>query len=973
MLIAPESLGIQNITAYVTQTQASLVDADTGGNANIYRGVYTQPENHATVQVVIKSLRVNDLESKSEKISHRTQKNLLRELAIWYCLQQKPHTNILPLLGVAYIPTSKWLCSVSEYCQLSLEAYFKHPPEKPEYIKFVSGYPLLHVIANVLLGFDGILKLCDFGQARFQNDQRGLASDASTTFESTYRFMSPELFQATHKVRPTGFSDVWAFGCVALQLLSRLKPYHTIKNDYLIPSIIMSGRVPSSKPERPYAPRCLNDYLWGIIEWCWRPLEHRPTTTRLLGELNRLVDNHLIDTSSSTPDRMSLNFDGDMPPWPDAIADFGGQGLSQNRKLLHQGTRAEIWIHQETIGSDQAATKYIIKAPTPPRRMNPRTTKLDPFQYLLRRVVRERYSLQHQNIVEMLGIDTSFGLYSGLVFEYCEDLSLEVFKLKHLHDRYDLIQYAIQILEGLTYLHTFPTPIAHGDLNPLNIVVNAQGILKLTLFSLSQIAANIPQTEGANSLTMHAEILRYFSPEMLSDASIPSIRSDMWAYGCIVFWLFANLEPYYETKREKDVERLIRKGVLPNDAQLLREQAEIGGRFRQNSSREWLFNGISDRAEKCWSSSGWPSAADFLQFLREFPNDTDRDTAAWMSGAPNLSGSVIRPPILWIHGGTTSGLWRFDYPFISKSCLKKSVRYSNTSHHRPEKYTTGITINWTKASFKRGLFRIQTEVFAIIKFSMSGQSSSGSSHHVASQSSIKHEIAILVQLQHSNVCSLWGYEEDTFGSPSLPAIVIEFCPNGTLHDYLTRHCDDLDTPARLRLVQNILNGADYLHEHVVQGMIVHGSLNMDKSVVVDKYGTAKLRNFEFSFQYKHARSSFGVATLIRAPALAPAPSRWHPPEIFTQASGSDWPLLTRHTDLWATGCLLIAVFSNLEPYSGVDMPAVVSWISNKEKPYAKEACGHKGVWNVAERLWGGSAMDRIPASEALGEINEYIK
>ncbi|CAE6500827.1 unnamed protein product [Rhizoctonia solani] len=665
--------------------------------------------------------------------------------------------------------------------------------------------------ANVLLGFDGIVKLCDFGQARFHNDQRGLASDASTTFESTHRFMSPELFKATQKVRPTNLSDVWAYGCVALQLLSRLKPYHTIKNDYLIPSVIMSGRIPSSKPEKPHAPRCLNDYLWGVVEWCWRPLEYRPTTARLLGELNRLIDNHLIDISALTPDRMSLDFDGDMPPWPDSIADFSSQGFSPNRRLLCTGARAEIWIHRETDAPSQKITTYIIKAPTPSPRLNPRKTKLDPFQYLLRRAVRERYSLQHQNIVEMIGIDTSFGLYTGLVFEFCENLSLEAYKAKQSHDRYDLIRYAIEILEGLRYLHVFPSPIAHGDLNPSNIMVDAQGTLKLTLFSLSQIAVSIPQTEVTGPLAGRVKVIRYFGPEMLSDVAIPSVKSDMWAYGCIVFWLFANLEPYYETSREQDVEKLIQKGVRPNDAQLLREEAEIDGRFRQNSRREWLFNGISDRAEKCWSSNAWLSAAEFLQFLQELPNDADKDTNTWMSGASNLSGTVIRPPMLWVHGGSTSGRWR----------------NSNALRRKPDHSMASISISWTKASFKRGFFRFQTE--AIIKFSMSGQSSSGSSHHIASQASIKHEIAILTQLQHLNICFLWGYEEDTFGSRSLPAIVTEFCPNGTLREYLTQRSDNLNTSARFLLMQNVLNGVNHLHEHVAGGIIVHGNLNMDVS------------------------------------------------------------------------------------------------------------------------------------------------
>jgi serine/threonine protein kinase len=48
--------------------------------------------------------------------------------------------------------------------------------------------------------------------------------------------------------------------------------------------------------------------------------------------------------------------------------------------------------------------------------------------------------------------------------------------------------------------------------------------------------------------------------------------------------------------------------------------------------------------------------------------------------------------------------------------------------------------------------------------------------------SMKHELRILTQLKHGNVCSLWGYEEDTFGSPRMPAIVTELCTNGTLKE-----------------------------------------------------------------------------------------------------------------------------------------------------------------------------------------------
>lgn len=117
----------------------------------------------------------------------------------------------------------------------------------------------------------------------------------------------------------------------------------------------------------------------------------------------------------------------------------------------------------------------------------------------------------------------------------------------------------IDILEGLRHLHTFPTPIAHGDLCPVstesigifclrmclysslhfqsNILVDVNGTLKLTLFSLSRLAADMPRTEEPYSLIDFVETIRYFSPETLHLEARPSVWADMWAFGCVVFWV----------------------------------------------------------------------------------------------------------------------------------------------------------------------------------------------------------------------------------------------------------------------------------------------------------------------------------------------------------------------------------------------------------------------------------------------------
>jgi hypothetical protein len=126
-----------------------------------------------------------------------------------------------------------------------------------------------------------------------------------------------------------------------IQILSRLKPYHTIKSDSFLLDAIVGGLVPSVKPERPYAPSCLNEHLWNIVRSCWNQPIYRPASSWLLGELNRLLEARLVDLSPPNPDRMSIDFDGNLPKWPPKIVDFDFGDCA--REVLKSTSRADIW------------------------------------------------------------------------------------------------------------------------------------------------------------------------------------------------------------------------------------------------------------------------------------------------------------------------------------------------------------------------------------------------------------------------------------------------------------------------------------------------------------------------------------------------------------------------------------------------------------------------------------------------------
>ena len=104
---------------------------------------------------------------------------------------------------------------------------------------------------NILLSKDRkTLKLCDFGVSNQLDGTRNLTREAKGTF----RFMSPELMDSTL----TNKADVWAIGCIVLQFITGVLPFHGKANEISISMKIVSGVTPLD-----YAKRYLKQELFG--------------------------------------------------------------------------------------------------------------------------------------------------------------------------------------------------------------------------------------------------------------------------------------------------------------------------------------------------------------------------------------------------------------------------------------------------------------------------------------------------------------------------------------------------------------------------------------------------------------------------------------------------------------------------------------------------------------------------------------
>ncbi|VBB25314.1 unnamed protein product [Acanthocheilonema viteae] len=136
--------------------------------------------------------------------------------------------------------------------------------------------------------------------------------------------------------------------------------------------------------------------------------------------------------------------------------------------------------------------------------------------------------LRHPNIVVLHGVVMEeYRVY--LVFEFLDmDLRryIDSIPKDQLMNKIELKTHLYQILQGICYCHQ--RRIMHRDLKPHNLLINAEGIIKLADFGLAR-EIGIP----IRPFTHEVVTLWYRAPEILLGAKRYSYAIDIWSIGCI--------------------------------------------------------------------------------------------------------------------------------------------------------------------------------------------------------------------------------------------------------------------------------------------------------------------------------------------------------------------------------------------------------------------------------------------------------
>jgi len=165
-------------------------------------------------------------------------------------------------------------------------------------------------------------------------------------------------------------------------------------------------------------------------------------------------------------------------------------------------------------------------------------------------------NLNHKNIVKVFDIGVSnTGPY--LVMEYVDGIDLEEYiKRSGKLEIQKVLNIFYQLLSALTYVHRIG--IIHRDIKPKNILIDKNGVVKLTDFGIAKLIYSHIETSTGGYLGAPA----YSSPEQMNGEDVDN-RSDIYSLGVTLYQMLAGVSPFANDSLLNLIKRKFEKRYEP--------------------------------------------------------------------------------------------------------------------------------------------------------------------------------------------------------------------------------------------------------------------------------------------------------------------------------------------------------------------------------------------------------------------------
>ena len=196
-------------------------------------------------------------------------------------------------------------------------------------------------------------------------------------------------------------------------------------------------------------------------------------------------------------------------------------------KSIGEGGMANVYLANDTILDRKVAIKVL-------------RGDLSNDEKFIRRFKREALSvsnLSHPNIVEVYDVGEEDGNYY-IVMEYIEGKTLkQLLQKRGALTLNEVIDIMTQLTDGLAHAHE--AYIIHRDIKPQNIMIEDNGLVKITDFGIA-MALNSTQLTQTNSVMGS---VHYLPPEQANGKG-STVKSDIYSLGILMYELLTGSVPF---------------------------------------------------------------------------------------------------------------------------------------------------------------------------------------------------------------------------------------------------------------------------------------------------------------------------------------------------------------------------------------------------------------------------------------------